>query len=330
MVKRGDTLWDIAGRFLKNPARWKEIWHANPQIKNPHLIYPGDVISYTTVGGMRKLQVAGSSNPIRGKFTGKRTADGRPIYHVSPGIRVENIADPIPTVPKEIVFPFMTQNRVFEPGFSKDYPYVVGQADGNYIALNGRNEIYAKSEDGFDAETYDVFRESGAINDPVSGQLLGIEAVYVSKLTKVKPENDDGIATFMPSEVANPLFPEDVLIPSGKISYGGDLTFLPKLPDVDDEVVVVRPIGSNNTQTASQFSTLLLNIGDDDGAVEGDVFKIVRAKAQMAKGRDGKSYQLPDYEVGVAMIYKTFDNASYALVMSATDVIYPGDRLLVP
>lgn len=330
VVKRGDTLWDIAGRFLRNPGRWKEIWHANPQIKNPNLIYPGDVISYTTVGGMRKLQVAGSSNPIRGKFTGRRTSDGRPIYNVSPGVRIETVADPIPTVPKEIVYPFMTKNRVLEPGFSHDYPYVIGQADNNYISLSGRSEIYAKSEDGFDAEMYDVFREEGTINDPTSGKTLGVEAVYVGKLKQVKEENDDGIATFMQVDSVNPLLPEDILIPTAEAKYGGELNFLPKLPDVDDDVVVVRAIGASNTSTASQFSTLLINVGSDDDADAGDVFKIVRAKEQMAKGRDGKAYKLPDYEIGFAMVYRTFDDFSYALVMSATDVIYPGDRLVTP
>lgn len=331
VVKRGDTLWGIAGAFLKNPARWKEVWHANPQIKNPNKIYPGDVIAYKSVGGVRKLQVAGSSNPIRGEFTGRRTADGRPVYNLTPSIRTEALAEPIPAVPKDIVYPFMSKNLVLEPGFSQDYPYVVGQADGGFIALTGRTEIYAKSDDDtFEHELYDVFRESQPIKDPISGEVLGIEAVYVGQLKQTKAANEDGIGTFVQTDSVNPLYPKDILIPSETAELGGDLNFMPQLPDLDEDAIVIRPIGAMNTATGSQFSTILVNVGDNDGMRTGDVFKIVRAKPQMGVGRDGSQFRLPDYEVGLAMVYKTYEETSYALIMNAYDVVYPGDRLVKP
>ncbi|PID64962.1 MAG: hypothetical protein CR977_02645, partial [Gammaproteobacteria bacterium] len=320
------------GLFLKNPARWKEIWHANPKIKNPNKIYPGDVIAYRSVGGVRKLQVAGSSNPIRGKFTGRRTSDGRPVYNLSPTVRTEALAEPIPAVPKDIVYPFMTKNLVVEPGFSQEYPYIVGQADGNFIALTGRQEVYAKSDDdAFSHELYDVFRESSPIKDPQDGEMLGVEAVYVGQLKLVKPANEDGIGTFMQTETVNPLYPKDILIPSVAVEAGGDLNFMPKLPNLtEDNVMVIRPIGAMNNASGSQFSTILVNVGSDDGMTAGDVFKVVRAQAQTGVGRDGERYHLPDYEVGLAMVYKTYDEVSYALIMNAYDVVYPGDRLIRP
>lgn len=331
VVKRGDTLWRIAGMFLKNPGRWKEVWHANPQIKNPNKIYPGDVIAYRSVGGVRKLQVAGSSNPIRGKFTGRRTADGRPVYNLSPSIRTEALSEPIPAVPKEIVYPFMTKNLVLEPGFAQDYPYVVAQADGGFIALTGRPEIYAKSDDdAFNDELYDVFRESDPIKDPVSGEFLGVEATYVGQLKMVKAANEDGIGTFVQTDSVNPLYPKDILIPTAKVEQGGDLNFMPQLPTLDEDAIVIRPMGTMNNSTGSQFSTIIVNVGADDGMQAGDVFKIVRAKPQMGVGRDGQRFRLPDYDVGLAMVYKTYDEISYALIMNAYDVVYPGDRLIRP
>lgn len=331
VVKRGDTLWRIAGMFLKKPGRWRDVWHANPQIKNPNKIYPGDVIAYKSVDGVRKLQVAGSSNPIRGEFTGRRTADGRPVYNLSPSVRKEALAEPIPAVPKDIVYPFMTKNLILEPGFSLDYPYVVSQADGGFIALTGRPEIYAKSDDDvFNDELYDVFRESDPIKDPLSGEVLGIEAVYVGQLKMTKEANEDGVGTFVQTDSVNPLYPKDILIPSAKVEEGGDLNFMPQLPNLDEDAIVIRPIGKMNNSTGSQFSTVLINVGEDDGMQAGDVFKIVRAQPQMGVGRDSQQFRLPDYDVGLAMVYKTYDELSYALIMNAYDVVYPGDRLIKP
>lgn len=329
VVKRGDTLWGIAAMFLKNPGRWKEIWHANPHIKNPNKIYPGDVISYVNVGGKRKLQIAGSSSPARNKYTGKRTADGRPIYNVSPTIETTYMDEPIPTIPKAAVYPFISKNRILPPGFSEDYPYVVGQTDGNYISLSGRSQVYAKTDDYFDVDEYDVFRESKALVDPVYGYDLGVEAVYVGKLKLVKEANADGIGTFIPMDTVNPLYPRDVLIPSEPVTYGGELNFLPKLAELYEDTIVIQTIGNHNASFGSQFSTILINAGQNE-VQPGDVFRVVRGATQQAKGRGGEDLQLPDYEVAIAMVYKTFENGSYALVMNAYDVIYPGDRAVNP
>lgn len=329
VVRRGDTLWGIAQKFLKNPGRWKEIWHANPGIKNPHWIYPGDVIAFTTVGGKRKLHVASSSNPVREKHTGKRTSDGRPVYNLSPSVRIEELEQPVPTVPKDIVYPFMTKNRIMEPGFSEEFPYVIGQADGGFISLTVRDQVYAKGET-FDQETYDVFREATPIKDPIDGEFLGVEATYVGQLQMVKSANEDGIATFAQTDRVNPLYPKDVLLPATESEIGGNLNFMPKLPVTDAEVVVIKPMGTFGAQAGTQLNTILINAGTDDNVSEGDVFGIVRAAAQTGKGRHGETFKLPDYDVGYAIVYKTHENTSYALIMSATDLVYSGDRLVTP
>lgn len=329
VVRRGDTLWGIANLFLKSPARWREIWHANPNIKNPHLIYPGDIISYITVGGKRKLQVAGSKNPRRTKRVG-RTSDGRPVYKLTPGVQTEYVPEPIPTLPKDVVYPFMSKNKVLEPGASSDYPYIVGQQDGGYISLSGRDKVYARTENGeFEYEEYDVYRETKALDNPATGENIGVEAIYVGHLRLVKNANDDGIGTFVQTDSVNPLYPKDILIPYQETPYGGDLNFLPKLAEYSEDAMIVRPIGTTGTQTGSQFSTVLINVGEGEAQL-GDVFKVVRGSQKMGRGRDGESYRLPDYEVAIGMVYRTFENSSYALILSANDTIYSGDRLVTP
>lgn len=330
VVKRGDTLWGIASRFLNNPGHWKAIWHANPQIKNPNLIYPGDIISYVTVGGKRKLQIAGSNNPIRERHTGRKTADGRPVYNLTPTVQTEYIADPIPTLPKQVVYPFMVKNTILEPGFSEDYPYIIGQADRNYISVSGRSKVYAKTDDGsFTHTEYRIYREAKNIIDPISGDDLGVEAVYVGHLKMIEGANEDGIGTFMQTDAVGPVYPKDILIPDEEPAYGGELNFLPQLAQLHEDAVIVRPVGVTGSQTGTQFSTVLINVGAGE-VRPGDVFKIVRGAKQTGQGRDGEAYNLPDYEVGTGIVYKTFDQSSFALVMNAYDMIYSGDRIVTP
>lgn len=329
IVKKGDTLWHIASLFLNNPGRWQEIWHANPRIENPNRIYPGDVIAFTTIDGVRKLQVAGSSNPNRGITTGKKTSDGLPIYDLYPAVEVEVLKTPIPTIPKDAVYPFMNKNLVVEPQALADYPYIVGQADNTFGSLSGHDIIYAKGED-FSATDYDIYRQSRNIKDPVTGENLGVLVVYVGQLKLTSPANEDGIASFIPIDIVNPIFPNDIVIPSEPAKEGDDLFFFPKLADIDKALKIIQPLGVSDKNVASQFSSVLINAGSDDGMSAGDVFKVIRRTAHRGKGRNGETFKLPDHELGMAIIYKTTADFSYALIMQNTDAIYAGDRLVTP
>lgn len=328
IVQPGDTLWGIAGRFLKSPARWKDIWHANPQLKNPNRLYPGDIISYKMVKGQKKLQIAGTTNQAHGQRTSKKTADGRPIYNLMPTVRTQLIESPIPTLPKAVVYPFVTKNLIVEPGFKEDYPYIISAGTARSISLTQRGEVYALG-DAFEVDIYDVFRESSPVISPQTGELLGVEVVYVGRLKMSGMPNEDGVATFIQTENAQPLYPDDVLIPARYAKAGMDLHFFPRVPEISETITVIKAMGQSQ-QVASQFSTLLLDNGASDGVAEGDVFTLVRGEQQQAISREGLAVSLPDREVGLAIVYQVHDQTSYALVMNATDLIYPGDRLVAP
>lgn len=230
IVKPGDTLWEIAGRFLRSPAHWKSIWHENPQIDNPNLIYPGDVISFTTVGGQKKLQVSGSSNPYRESiYTGKKTPDGRPIYTLKPGVQAEELKQAVPVFPRSAVYPFASKNRVMEPGFSAEHPYVVGDSGNGFLSQSSRSLVYVKGDD-FELKEYAVFRETNPIRDPQSDEVLGVEAMFVGNVVMADEANEDGIASFKLENSVEPLYKGDILLPPFEAQPGESLYFSPSLP----------------------------------------------------------------------------------------------------
>lgn len=357
VVQRGDTLWGIAGRFLYAPSRWKEIWYANPNIKNPNLIYPGDIISYVTVNGQKRLHVAGSSNPARAKYIGRKTTDGRPIYRLSPTVRVKAISEPIPTIPREVVYPFVTKNRIIDAALFTSAPYVVSPAgnqirrasvffnqpyvespaENSTISLARHPKVFAKGSN-FDSELYDIYRKAEDVYAPIAQESdirrvrkpIGTEAVYVGQLQLIEDANEDGVATLIQIDSVSPLMPNDILVPSPELKVGGDLFFMPQLPQSTDVATILKPLGTTGSQTGSQFNTLLISRGANDGIVEGMVFQVVRVDSTKGKDREGNDIRLPSESVGHVMIYRVYENLSYALVLDATDVIYPGDCLVSP
>lgn len=331
VVKKGDTLWDLANKFLNNPGRWKEIWYNNPKIKNPHLVYPGDTLSITMIDGERKLQVTSSENPVRGElFTGKRTADGRPIYDVSPSVHYEEIENPIPSIPYHAVAPFMSKNKVFESDFSNDYPYIVGDSSNGYLSLSGNSRIYAHgNKEQFTAQEYQVFRNTGVIKHPFTDKTLGVMATFVADLSLLKEPSGEDVAELTFSGIGEqPIYPNDILIPKTKADQGDVLNFLPSLPEVDDSPIIITPL--ENGLSGSQFQTLVIDQGSLEGIEPGNVFKIVRGAPKYGKGKNGESFKIPDYELGVGIAYRVYDNVSFVLVMTSNDVIYKNDRLVMP
>lgn len=327
VVRRGDSLWKIAGMYLKNPGRWKEVWHSNPQIKNPNRIYPGDVLALKTMSGKKRVYVKSRPSGSHGKFTGKRTSSGLKIYNVKPTVINQRLEEPLPTFPVSAIAPFIEKNLVVDSSFGDELAYVVGDSSNTYVSLTQRDIIYAKGE--FTQDSYDVYRREDEITDPIDGSNLGYEANYVGELLLVRETNEDGIGTFTQVDKYRPLMPKDVLVPKIEQKAGEPLNVFPSIYDGDEEgLYVVKTIGRSLTGT--QFNTLLVKGGREQGLKAGQVFSIVRGTAQTGVGRNGETIKLPDYEVGLAMVYKTMENMSYVLVMNAYDVIYAKDRLVIP
>ena len=162
VVVKGDTLWDISEQFLDSPWLWPEIWYVNPQIENPHLIYPGDIISLVYVDGKPQLRVQ----------------RGKGVFKLSPQARSERLDKAIPTIPVDAIQQFLTQPLVVDEDTLKDAAYVVSSADEHLIVGAG-DRAYVRGIDASQGSRYHVFRPGDAYIDPDSGEILGYEALYL-------------------------------------------------------------------------------------------------------------------------------------------------------
>ncbi|MDX1656329.1 MAG: LysM domain-containing protein, partial [Candidatus Competibacteraceae bacterium] len=166
-VVPGDTLWDIARRFLQSPWRWQEIWRRNPQIDNPDLIYPGDVIEVFYQAGQPRLQIADG-------------AGGKPgVVKLSPRVRVEELVQAIPTLPRDRIENFLSRSQVVVEPRWLTAPYIVAAADSRVLSGSGQR-IYARGAN-FDQPLYQVFRPGELYEDPITGEPLGYNTIYLGE-----------------------------------------------------------------------------------------------------------------------------------------------------
>jgi LysM repeat protein len=181
-VVPGDTLWSIAGRFLQNPWQWRQIWRQNPQIRNPNRIYPGDVLRFSyDANGQPQLEVA--------------EREEVPLLKLSPQIRVEELSQPIPPVPRDAIESFLTRALVLSEGEWQGAPYIVAD-DDNQVIYADRDRVYARGAI-FDQPRYQVFRPSEPLIEPGSGRSLGVAGIYMGQASL---EKDADPATLVLSE----------------------------------------------------------------------------------------------------------------------------------
>ena len=166
IVAKGDTLWDISERFLRDPWLWPEVWYVNPQIDNPHLIYPGDVITLVYVDGKPQL----------------RLQRGHGDMKLSPSARTERLEQAIPTIPVDAIKQFLTRPLVTDDATLESAPYILAMADEHLVA-GANDRIYVRGIDNSEHGRYYVYRPSGEIRDPISNELLGYEALYIGDAT---------------------------------------------------------------------------------------------------------------------------------------------------
>ncbi|MFK7912998.1 MAG: LysM peptidoglycan-binding domain-containing protein [Pseudomonadales bacterium] len=315
-VVKGDTLWDISGRFLEKPWLWPEIWQINPQIDNPHLIFPGDRMRLVYVDGQPRLVVE--------RGNGARTYKLGPggAVKLKPEIRATPLESAIPAISLDAIQGFLVQNRVVEPEELLQAPYVV-QGDSERLVLGAGDRLYVRGELS-DSESYNFVRKGPVYADPETREVLGQEATYIGLGSVVAQEDD--ISTFFVSSTREEVAIGDRVLPTEQRRV--DSTFYPSAPkeEIDGEIISVF---SGVTQIGP-YDVVVINRGGREGLEIGNVLAIYR-KGALARDRVAReTIRLPSERSGLMMVFRVFEKLSYGLVLAADRPLSVKDEIQNP
>jgi hypothetical protein len=314
-VKRGDTLWGIAAVFLKDPWLWPEIWYVNPQVENPHRIYPGDMLRLANgADGKTQLQL------VRG-----------PATHLAPLLRSAQFDGPIATIPYAAIASFLSHPGVLSKDEVKVAPYVLALRDNHLIAGTG-HDVYVKKLRGVVGERYSVVHVGDPLKDPESHQVLGYMGTYTAT-AQITRAGDPATATL--TEAARETLRGDVLLVD---TGGGALDLRPHAPAVALTGQIMAIV--NGTLLAGQYQVVALNRGTRHGVEPGHVLLAKESQRKVDDrcariGGNGtcrhfSSEKLPIETAGTLLVFKTYDRMSYALVVNETAPIHVGDYVTNP
>jgi hypothetical protein len=320
VVKRGDTLWGIAKVFLRDPWYWPEIWQVNPQVHNPHLIYPGDTLRLVYIDGQPQIVLQ----------RGLERGDG---VRVEPRVRSEPIDSAITTIPYATVAAFMSKPAVLDRDQIKAAPYLLATRELHVVMSEG-DTLYAR---GFTSPAelgshYNVVRVGDPLIDPDDNRVLGYDGIFTGSGHVIRQGDP---TTLIMTESARESRAGDKLIPGG---VDVPLDFIPSAPRVKTNGRIIAV--ANGETIIGQYEVVVINRGARDGLAPGNVLGVfdfgplvadTDKKGFFSLDRFGaKNVQVPSERTGTFMVFKTFDNISYGLIMEATNLIRPGDKVQNP
>jgi nucleoid-associated protein YgaU len=308
VVVKGDTLWDIAAKFLKNPWQWPNIWYANPQVKNPHLIYPGDTLTLVWVNGKPQIRIR----------------RGRPTIKLSPHARAIPLDKAIPTIPLSAIGPFLNRTRVVGKDELEKSPYIVSHADNRVIA--GANQrVYVRGIKVSHGQ-YAVVRKGDVYTDPVTKEVLGYEATYIGTASLERPGDP---ATLRLLDTTREALMGDRLLASSGQDF--NTNFMPHAPrkKVNGQIISVV----DGVSQIGQHQVVVINRGKREGMEVGHVLAVYQkgeTVPDLVTPNRKDKVKLPDERAGLLMVFRTFDKVSYALVMRATRAMHVYDYVRNP
>ncbi len=306
VVKKGDTLWDISNIFLESPWRWPELWQVNPQIENPHLIYPGDRLHLVYHNGQPRLVL-------------NRGGDVK----LDPRVRATPIDQAIPAIPLEAVNPFLNRGRIVGQGVLEGAPYVLTGKEGHIITGAG-DEIYGRGNFPSGEQSFGVFRRGEAFVDPESGELLGIQARDIGTAKLLAREGD--VATLILNRSTEEVRRGDRLLVEEERQINAN--FFPSAPAGEINGFVLSVEGGVNQ--VGRMNVVVINKGERDGLEEGNLLAIYKSGETVRDPVTGDLVKTPDFRAGLLMVFRTFDRVSYGLVMRAERPLKVGDRIRNP
>lgn len=308
VVKKGDTLWGIASQYLNEPWRWKSIWQANPDIKNPDLIYPGDVLMLTYVDGKPVLR-----------------ALRRETVKLKPQIRSEDYVASVPPVSPRAIKPFMISPLVTSADEVQSSAYIVDGVNNHLIG--GKNvQMYARGLKETTSSKYHIFRKGRVFIHPETGEQLGVEAIDLGRAQLLKP-GDPAKVEILSSKGLG-ILAGDFLRP---ISEDASVPFFfPSAHDSTGIRGVILPM-SNRNREMGKLDIVAVTIGSREQVQPGQVFKVVSKKVTKKDPINPKKVVvIPEERIGLIMIIRVFDRISYGIVTDASRAINAGDNIIHP
>ena len=316
VVKPGDTLWGIARTFLRDPWYWPEIWQANPQVENPHLIYPGDVLHLVYVDGEPRIVLQ------RGD-----------TVHVGPRLRSEPREVAIRTIPFQTVAAFMSKPSVLSAEQIKGAGYLLASRD-DHEAISEGNTVYARGLPGAQlGMRYTMVHVGDALRDPDDNSVIGYNGIYTGS-GRVTRSGDP--TSLLMTDSVQESEPGDKVVPS---NLDVALDFLPSPParPVSARIMAV----TDGVDVIGQYEVVVINRGARDGLAAGNVLNVYQAGALVPDTEKhgflsgsnkafAEKVRLPDESTGTFMVFKTYERISYGLIMEAKDLIHVRDRVSSP
>ena len=315
VVKTGDTLWGISGMYLKSPWRWPELWGMNlDQIRNPHLIYPGQNLYLVKTNGRASLRVGDGSEGGSGRL--------------SPRVRSSDLGNGIPSISLNLIEPFLNEAVIFDENELAKAPRIVGAQEGRVFLSRG-DLAYVRGDLGQN-RNFRVFREPRPLKDPTTGEVLGYEAVYlgVAEFTRKGDSSKGDIVpdTFTLSTVRQEIRAGDKLSPVPSREF---INYVPHAPGKEISGQIVSVYGE--AVTAGQNQIVALNRGSKDGMENGHVLALWRDGERTVDKTDGNTkIKLPDERHGSLFVFRVFNRMSYALILSVQVPVSAGDRFTQP
>jgi len=307
IVVPGDTLWDISSKFLKDPFRWPELWKMNAdQVRNPHRIYPGQVLILDRSGGDPSLRIGN-------------------LVKLGPEVRVEVPPKEIPAIPASAIEPFLSQPLVINAGDFDSAPRIVATQESRVFTGTG-DQIYATNNADPAIKRWHVFRPGRPLKDPETSEVLGIEAVF---LGSARPSGER--ADVLPLEITSvkqEIGRGDYLVPAERPEV---MSYVPRAPtqDINGRVMLIY----GGVGEAAVNSVISLSRGKANGLEVGHVLAIYRAGPTVSNRFENdkrQTHTLPDERIGLAFVFRVFDRVSYALITQAHRPVMEGDRVRKP
>ncbi len=337
LVQEGDTLWNIASQFLRDPERWGELWQPDEYLDNPDLIYPGDTLKLSLLGGTPRIFVQ------RGD---------RDVARVSPQVREEPLQSAIPAIPLEAIENSFTKNRIISQAEYDSAPYIVANI-GDNLAIGTGDEIFARGTFLIGTTSFEIYRpgqtyygqgetrkRAFGLLSTTEEEVLGFEIEYLGFASIIENVAPD-MRKLLVNNGTKEIQVGDRLLIRETSSIGA--TIFPTEPTANMAGQIVAFLGEETL--ASQLDTVVIDLGTEDNLVVGDILSIQKTGTQMtdevARSRmsfrermrtlfNQDSLSIPGNEIGTLLVYKTFQRLSYAVILSSTQPAELYDEVVSP